>query len=318
VLNGKSILITGGTGSFGKHFISTVLKNYSPKRVIIFSRDEWKQHEMRLGKFIHPCLRFFIGNVRDRDRLYRAFDGVDIVIHAAALKQVPTAEYNPFEAIKTNVLGAKNVIDAALDRGVKQVIALSSDKAVNPINLYGATKLCADKLFIAANNYAGSRFSIVRYGNVVGSRGSVIPFFKKKSIDGWLPITDLDMTRFWITLDQAVELAIYGIDTMSGGEVFVPKIPSMRIVDLAKVICPTCELKSVGIRPGEKLHEVLIPIDESQYTRELDKYYVTYPVWHKNNLRGSSCPKRFQYTSDTNKHWLTVEDLRTLLDEYAD
>ena len=315
MLNDKSILVTGGTGSFGRHFISTILKNYSPKRVIIFSRDEWKQHEMQSGKFKHSCLRFFIGNVRDRDRLYRAFDGVDIVIHAAALKQVPTAEYNPFEAIKTNILGAKNVIDAAIDQDVKSVIALSSDKACNPINLYGATKLCADKLFIAANSYArkhSAKFSVVRYGNVVGSRGSVIPFFQKKAKSKALPITDTRMTRFWITLDQAVELVLFGLTVMTGGEVFVPKIPSMKIVDLAKAICPDCYTTTIGIRPGEKLHEVLVPVDEAQYTRELDNCYIIYPP-QKEKLLGKPCPDRFQYSSDTNTEWLTTADLRDIL-----
>jgi len=317
VLNDKSILITGGTGSFGRHFIRTVLKNYSPKRVIIFSRDEWKQHEMRSGEFNHPCLRYFIGNVRDRNRLYRAFDGVDIVIHAAALKQVPTAEYNPFEAIKTNILGAKNVIDAAIDQNVKLVIALSSDKACNPINLYGATKLCADKLFIAANSYArkhSAKFSVVRYGNVVGSRGSVIPLFQKKAGSKVLPITDTRMTRFWITLDQAVELVVFGLTVMTGGEVFVPKIPSMRIIDLAKAICSNCSITTIGVRPGEKLHEVLIPVDESQYTRELENCYIIYPSWKK-ELLGKSCYDRFQYSSDANTEWLTTEDLKGMLNE---
>jgi len=317
VLNGKSILITGGTGSFGKHFIRTVLNDFSPKRIIVFSRDEWKQHEMRSGEFDHPCLRYFIGNVRDRNRLYRAFDGVDIVIHAAALKQVPTAEYNPFEAIKTNILGAKNVIDAAIDRNVQQVIGLSSDKATNPISLYGATKLCADKLFIAANSYTGehpTKFSVVRYGNVVGSRGSVIPFFQGKVKSGVLPITDTRMTRFWITLDQAVELVLFGLDVMTGGELFIPKIPSMKIVDLAKAVCPDCYTTTIGIRPGEKLHEVLVPVDEAQYTRELDNCYIIYPP-QKKKLLGKPCPDRFQYSSDKNTEWLTTEDLRGILSE---
>jgi len=317
VLNGKSILITGGTGSFGKHFIRTVLNDFSPKRIIVFSRDEWKQHEMRSGEFDHPCLRYFIGNVRDRNRLYRAFDGVDIVIHAAALKQVPTAEYNPFEAIKTNILGAKNVIDAAIDRNVQQVIGLSSDKATNPISLYGATKLCADKLFIAANSYTGehpTKFSVVRYGNVVGSRGSVIPFFQGKVKSGVLPITDTRMTRFWITLDQAVELVLFGLDVMTGGELFIPKIPSMKIVDLAKAICPDCYTTTIGIRPGEKLHEVLVPVDEAQYTRELDNCYIIYPP-QKKKLLGKPCVDRFQYSSDKNTEWLTTEDLRGMLSE---
>jgi len=315
VLNGKSILITGGTGSFGKHFIRTILDDYTPERVIILSRDEWKQHEMRCSGLNHPSLRYFIGNVRDRDRLYRAFDGVDIVIHAAALKQVPTAEYNPFEAIKTNILGAENVIDAAIDRDVQKVIGLSSDKASSPINLYGATKLCADKLFIAANSYTGehpTKFSVVRYGNVVGSRGSVIPFFQEKARSKVLPITDTRMTRFWITLDQAVELVLFALNAMTGGEIFIPKIPSMKIVDLAKAVCPDCYTTTVGIRPGEKLHEILVPVDEAKYTRELENCYIIYPHW-KRKLLGKPCPDRFQYSSDTNTEWLTTEDLRGML-----
>jgi len=318
VLDGKSILITGGTGSFGKHFIKTVLSKYSPRRLIVFSRDELKQHEMKSGDFNHPCLRYFIGNVRDCDRLYRAFDGVDIIIHAAALKQVPTAEYNPFETIKTNILGTKNVIAAAIDRDVKQVIALSSDKAVSAINLYGATKLCADKLLIATNHYTGAhptKLSIVRYGNVVGSRGSVIPLFQRKKVTGVLPITDMQMTRFWITLDQAVELVLFGLTVMGGGEIFVPKIPSMRIVDLAKTICPNCATTIIGIRPGEKLHEALIPAEDARHTRELDNCYIIYPSWRTNNLLGVPCPDDFKYSSDNNKEWLTTEDLKRILDE---
>jgi len=319
MLNDKSILVTGCTGSFGKQFIKTVLEKYSPKRLVVFSRDELKQHEMRCNGFDHPCLRYFIGNVRDRDRLYRAFDGIDIVIHAAALKQVPTAEYNPFEAIKTNILGAENIIDAAIDRDVTKVIALSSDKACNPINLYGATKLCAEKLFIAANNYAGkkhpTRFSIVRYGNVVGSRGSVIPFFLEKRSSGTLPITDERMTRFWITLKQSVELVLFGLETMEGGEVFVPKIPSMRIVDLAKTICPVCNLEFVGIRPGEKLHEVLITKDESRHAVESKHCYIIYPSFRGDKGQGVLCADRFQYSSDTNIEWLTEEQIGGMIHE---
>jgi len=314
MLTNKSILVTGGTGSFGKQFIKTVLKRYSPKKLIVFSRDELKQHEMRCNGFDHRCLRYFIGNVRDRNRLYRAFDGIDIVVHAAALKQVPTAEYNPFEAIKTNVLGSENIIDAAIDRDVTKVIALSSDKACSPINLYGATKLCAEKLFAAANNYAGekhpTRFSTVRYGNVVGSRGSVIPFFLEKRDSGTIPITDERMTRFWITLEQAVELVLYGLETMEGGEVFVPKIPSMRIVNLARAIAPNCDIEFVGIRPGEKLHETLITKDEARYTRELDSYYVI----HSNGKIGKPCADREQYSSDNNTEWLTIQELRRMVD----
>lgn len=322
MLNGKSILVTGGTGSFGKHFIKTVLNRYSPKRLIVFSRDELKQHEMRANGFDHPCLRYFIGNVRDKDRLYRALDSVDIVIHAAALKQVPTAEYNPFEAIKTNILGAENIVDAAIDRDVNQVLALSSDKACNPINLYGATKLCAEKLFAAANHYAGekhpTRFSTVRYGNVVGSRGSVIPFFLEKRKQGVLPITDKRMTRFWITLEQAVDLVLFALETMKGGEIFVPKIPSMWIVDLAQAIGPDCDLEFVSIRPGEKLHETLVTEDEARYTRELDNCYVIYtvfPTWEKDKLQGKLCSDGFKYSSDTNIDWLTTEDLEGMLGE---
>lgn len=310
-----NILITGGTGSFGKRFIQTLLETHPPERLVIFSRDEWKQHEM-MAELRHPCLRYFIGNVRDRSRLYRAFDGIDVVIHAAAMKQVPTAEYNPFEAIKTNILGAQNVIDAAIDRQVKRIITLSSDKAVNPINLYGATKLCSDKLFVAANCYAGkhdTKFSVVRYGNVVGSRGSVIPFFQKRAATGTLSITDKRMTRFWITLDQAVEFVMEKLKCMNGGEVFVPKIPSMRIVDLAEAICPECELEEVGIRPGEKLHEVLIPADEAIQTGGFDDHYVIYPHWEKRDLPGWPCPDRFIYSSDTNNDWLTVPGLRRML-----
>lgn len=322
MLNNKSILITGGTGSFGKRFIKTVIDLYTPKRLIIFSRDEWKQDEMRKSGFTHPCLRYFIGNVRDKERLYRAFDGIDIVIHAAALKQVPTAEYNPFEAIKTNILGAENIVDAAIDRDVGRVLALSSDKACNPINLYGATKLCAEKIFTAANHYAGerhpTRFSTVRYGNVVGSRGSVIPFFLKEQMQGTLPITDERMTRFWITLGQAVDLVLFALGTMTGGEIFVPKIPSMRIVDLAQAIGPKCRLKFVGVRPGEKLHETLITEDEARYTKELDNCYVIYtvfPTWEKTKLHGKMCSDDFRYSSNTNTEWLTTGDLKGMLNE---
>ena len=263
-LNGKIVLVTGGTGSFGKKFTEIVLRQYQPKKLIIFSRDELKQYEMcqQFPPLEHPNLRFFIGDVRDKDRLSRAFDGVDIVVHAAALKQVPAAEYNPIEPIKTNIFGAANIIDVAIDRNVERVIALSTDKAANPINLYGATKLCSDKLFVAANNYSGyhgTRFSVVRYGNVVGSRGSVIPFFMRKRETGVLPVTDARMTRFWITLDQGVDFVLKCLARMHGGEVFVPKIPSMKIIDLAKAIAPECRIELVGIRPGEKLHEVMVP-----------------------------------------------------------
>ena len=316
------VLVTGGTGSFGQKFTEIMLHEYQPKKLIIFSRDELKQHEMqqRFSEDRYPNIRFFIGDVRDRDRLYRAFDGVDIVVHAAAMKQVPAAEYNPFEAIKTNVLGAENIIDAAIDQNVKQVIALSTDKAVNPINLYGATKLCAEKLFVAGNSYVGNkptRFSVVRYGNVVGSRGSVVPFFMQRRETGKLPITHEQMTRFWITLEKGVEFVVKCTDRMTGGEVFVPKIPSMRVVDLAKAIAPECELEIVGIRPGEKVHEVLVSEDEARNTVEYDDYYAISPMFQARSTQsgsegsgGSPCSDGFRYSSDTNQHWLTTDELR--------
>jgi UDP-N-acetylglucosamine 4,6-dehydratase len=270
-LNDTIVLVTGGTGSLGHRLTQLLLERYQLKKLIVFSRDELKQFEMaqRFSEREFPCMRYFIGDVRDRDRLYRAFEGVDVVVHAAALKQVPIAEYNPFEAIKTNVLGAANVIDAAIDRKVKRVVALSTDKAANPINLYGATKLCSDKLFVAGNSYASlssTKFSVVRYGNVVGSRGSVIPFFLNQRPSGVLPITDERMTRFWITLEQGAMFVIKSLERMEGGEVFVPKLPSMRITDLARVIAPECQLKNIGIRPGEKLHEVMVPEDDARST----------------------------------------------------
>ena len=286
-LNGKVILVTGGTGSFGQKFVQKIL-SYDVQKVIVFSRDELKQYEMAQA-FDDPRLRFFIGDVRDKDRLYRAFDGVDVVVHAAAMKQVPACEYNPFEAVKTNIYGAQNIIEAAIDRHVKRVIALSTDKAAAPINLYGATKLASDKLFVAGNSYVGikeTRFSVVRYGNVVGSQGSVVPFFKKIRHTGVLPITDKRMTRFWITLDQGVQFVIDNIKRMRGGEIFVPKIPSMRVVDLAQAIAPECRLEVVGIRPGEKLHETMITIDDARRTVEYDTYYVIQPEfpWWKMNI----------------------------------
>jgi len=273
MLNDRVVLITGGTGSFGKKCTEIILRCYKPKRLIIFSRDELKQFEMAqiFSERDYSCIRYFIGDVRDKERLYRALHGVDYVIHAAALKQVPAAEYNPFEAVKTNILGAQNVINVAIDNEVKRVIALSTDKAANPINLYGATKLCSDKLFITGNVYVGrdqTNFSVVRYGNVIGSRGSVIPFFLKQRETGVLPITDMRMTRFWLTLEQGVEFVLKCLERMVGGELFVPKIPSMRIVDLAKAICPECELRPVGIRPGEKLHEIMISTDDARSTVE--------------------------------------------------
>ena len=302
MLDDKVVLITGGTGSFGRKFTEIALSRYRPRKLIILSRDELKQFEMRqrFSEQQYPCIRYFIGDVRDRDRLYRAFDGVDIVVHAAALKQVPTAEYNPIEAVKTNVLGAANVIDAAIDCNVKRVIALSTDKAANPVNLYGATKLCSDKLFVAANNYSGyhgTRFAVVRYGNVSGSRGSVIPFFLKTRKTGTLPITDPRMTRFWITLDQGVEFVLQSLERMFGGEIFVPKLPSMKVVDLARVIAPECRMEIVGIRPGEKLHEVMIPEDDSYHTVEYDTYYAILPTFHDLGRQGIHRAKRWQAVS---------------------
>ena len=320
----KAILITGGTGSFGQKLTEVVLARFKPRKLIIFSRDELKQFEMRrrFGEDCFPCIRYFIGDVRDRDRLYRAFDGVDVVVHAAALKQVPAAEYNPGEAVKTNVLGAMNVVDAAIDCGVKKVIALSTDKAANPINLYGATKLCSDKLFVAANSYSGAhrtRFSVVRYGNVVGSRGSVVPYFLSLRGSGCLPITDARMTRFWITLEQGVEFVLNSLERMRGGEVFVPKIPSMRVTDLARAIAPECETRNVGIRPGEKLHEIMISEDDARHTVEHDDYYAILPVIHSWDEHayiaengGKPCADGFCYSSDKNTRWLSVEELRTM------
>lgn len=320
MLDGKTILVTGGTGSFGKKFTRMVLDRYDVNKLIIFSRDELKQAQMRTEFGNNPKLRFFIGDVRDKERLYRAFDGVDIVIHAAALKRVPECEYNPFEAIKTNVIGAQNIIDAAIDRGVSKIVALSTDKAVNPINLYGATKLCSDKLFIAGNSYVGgkeTRFAVVRYGNVVGSRGSVVPLFMKLKNTGKLPITDPRMTRFWITLEEGVEMVFTALEKMQGGEVFVPKIPSMKITDLAKAIAPECELEIVGIRPGEKLHESLITASDARHTLEFDNYYIIQPEfswWRLGNHKdGKPIEEDFEYTSDKNEEWLTVEEMREML-----
>mgnify|MGYP001569426919 CR=1 FL=1 len=323
MLNDKVILITGGTGSFGKKCTEIILKKYKPKKIIIFSRDELKQFEMSQVFSVkkYPCIRYFIGDVRDKERLYRAFHGVDYVIHAAALKQVPAAEYNPFEAVKTNILGAENVINAAIDQGVKKVIALSTDKAANPINLYGATKLCSDKLFIAGNSYVGKDdtiFSVVRYGNVVGSRGSVIPFFIKQKETGVLPITDPRMTRFWITLEQGVNFVLECLERMVGGELFVPKIPSMNIMDLANALAPECKTETVGIRPGEKLHEVMVPRDDARRTLEFDDHYLIQPdfkFWSRRfaNNGGGKVPEDFEYNSGTNSWWLTVEELREMI-----
>lgn len=317
----KVILVTGGTGSFGKKFIEIMLNEYHPAKLIIFSRDELKQHEMRVNGFDHPSLRYFIGDVRDVERLRRAMHGVEIVVHAAALKQVPACEYNPMEAIKTNILGSSNVVDAALDMGVKKVLALSTDKAVNPINLYGATKLAAEKLFVQSNVYAGgttTRFSCVRYGNVVGSRGSVVPIFLQQRINGKLTITDDRMTRFWLTLEQGVRFVIRCIEQMRGGEVFVPKIPSMNIVDLAHAIAPLAELEVMGIRPGEKLHESLISEDEARTTVEMEDMFVVQPtgaLWfgHEWQNSGKLLPVGFSYTSANNPNWLDQDQIRKII-----
>jgi UDP-N-acetylglucosamine 4,6-dehydratase len=315
------ILVTGGTGSFGKKFIERMLKEYHPRKIIVFSRDELKQHEMRISGFDHPDLRYFIGDVRDLNRLHRAMQGVDIVVHTAALKQVPACEYNPMEAIKTNVLGSSNVIEAALDAGVRKVMALSTDKAVNPVNLYGATKLAAEKLFVQSNAYAGgtaTRYSSVRYGNVAGSRGSVIPVFLKQKNKEKLTITDHRMTRFWITLDQGISFVIRCIEQMQGGEVFVPKIPSMKVVDIARVIAPGAELEEIGIRPGEKLHEVLIHEDEARLTVELNDMFVVQPseaLWfgHAWQDKGKPLPDGFRFASDNNTEWLTVDQIKDIV-----
>lgn len=325
MLDNKTILVTGGTGSFGKKFTQIVFERFNPKKLIIFSRDEFKQYEMQKIFPTHKYpIRYFVGDIRDKDRVYRAFEGVDYVIHAAALKQVPTCEYNPFEAVKTNILGAENIVEGAIDKGVKKVIALSTDKAVSPINLYGATKLSMEKLFIAANAYVGKKetvFSLVRYGNVVGSRGSVIPFFLDLVAKGEkeLPITDERMTRFWITLEEGVELVLFALSQAKGGEVFIPKIPSMKVVDLAKAICPDCSYKIVGIRPGEKLHESLMSEGEARTGVDLGKYYTILPqfVFREHLLdeykKYPKLPEDFIYRSDKNDKWFTVEEMRDML-----
>lgn len=324
-LNDKTILITGGTGSFGKRFAQRILTNYKPKRLIIYSRDELKQFEMAkvFPQDHFPSIRYFIGDVRDRARLMQAFRGVDIVIHAAALKHVPAAEYNPFEFIKTNVLGAQNIIEAAIERGVQRVVALSTDKASNPINLYGATKLCSDKLFVAGNSYAGSqgtRFSVVRYGNVIGSRGSVIPFFMNCRETGVIPVTDLRMTRFLITLDQGVDLVFKALAESIGGEIFVPKIPSMKISEIAHAVAPNSDIKITGIRPGEKLHESMISVDDAPNTREFSDHYRIYPTIHKWGKTGDDAGAKvadgFEYTSDKNSSWMAEDQLKALLERY--
>ncbi len=319
LLRDRALLVTGGTGSFGRRFVKTILEAHDPRRVVVLSRDELKQYEFAEELGHDPRVRFFIGDVRDPERLWRAFDGIDFVIHAAALKQVPAAEYNPFEAVKTNILGAENVINAAIDRGVKRVIALSTDKASSPINLYGATKLVSDKLFTAANAYAGphpTRFAVVRYGNVSGSRGSVVPLFRRLAKTGVIPITDDRMTRFWITLDQGVEFVIRMLGEMHGGELFVPKIPSMRVVDLATAVAPDCRLEIVGIRPGEKLHEEMIGVDDARRVLDAGDFYLMAPDadwWEPGSWFGvEKVPEDFRYTSDTNTEWLTVDQLRVL------
>ena len=324
MLKDQSILITGGTGSFGKKFIRGVFKQYKPREIIVYSRDELKQFEMReLFPTEKYPIKYFIGDVRDRERLYRVAHNVDFIVHAAALKQVPTAEFNPFETVKTNILGAQNVIEAALENKVKKVIALSTDKACNPINLYGATKLASDKIFAAANHWQGSHrtiFSVVRYGNVVGSRGSVIPFFLKKKEEGVLPITDERMTRFWITLENGTQFVLDSFKRMKGGELFVPKIPSMNIMDLAKAIAPDAELEIIGIRPGEKIHELMISSDDAINTLEFDTYFViqpAHPWW--DNLKyikingGKTVGDGFTYSSGNNTQWLTIEDLKKMI-----
>ena len=321
--NEQVIVLTGGTGSFGKKFVEIMLKQYKPKAIRIFSRDELKQWEMQ-KQFNHPSLRYFIGDVRDKERVHRALDGATMLIHAAALKHVPVCEYNPFEAVKTNILGAQNLLDAALEHQIPRTVCLSTDKAVNPTNLYGATKLCMERIFIAANSYAGThnvRFSCVRYGNVVGSRGSVVPFFLQEREKGELPVTDKRMTRFWITLEHGVRLVIQALESMHGGEIFVPKIPSMRIMDLARVIGPDCKIRETGIRPGEKLHEVLLTEDEARHALEFDDHFVVEPEYHwwnfENWKTGKRLPDNFHYSSENNKVWLKDEELLEMVNDVS-
>ena len=326
MINNKAVLVTGGTGSFGKKIVKTILARYEPRRVIIYSRDELKQYEMQ-QEFSAPCMRYFIGDVRDKDRLARALEGIDIVIHAAALKQVPAAEYNPFECIKTNVLGAQNIIESCLDSSVTQVVALSTDKAAAPINLYGATKLCSDKLFTAANNIRGGRnikFSVVRYGNVMGSRGSVVPFFMAKRSTKVLPITDPEMTRFNISLQEGVNMVLWALQNAQGGEIFVPKIPSYRILDLAKAIGPDCDFPVTGIRPGEKIHEEMITASDSLNTVDLGKYFAILPSASDHTVEnycaahgGKPVPPGFAYSSGTNSHFLSIKDLIEFVKELS-
>lgn len=316
--NSTTLLVTGSTGSFGRKFAEIVLQEYTPKKLIIFSRGEVKQHEMQQAGLDNSKLRYFIGDVRDLPRLRRAMSGVDIVVHAAAMKQVPACEYNPFEAVKTNILGAKNVIDAAIECGVQKVLALSTDKAVEPVNLYGATKLVAEKLFIQGNVYSGkdgTRFSCIRYGNVIGSRGSVIPLFQKQQKRGAVTVTDERMTRFWLTLEHSVRFSLLCLEQMQGGEIFVPKIPSMRLLDIAKAVVPECKIKTMGIRPGEKLHEVLVSRNESSHTLEQDDMYVICPVrpLAGRTWAGRSLPEGFEFASDRNPQQLTIEELREMI-----
>lgn len=321
MFNGKSLLITGGTGSFGKQCVATILATYKPKRLVIYSRDELKQFEMaqQFSPDTYTCMRYFIGDVRDKERLYRAFRGIDYVIHAAALKQVPAAEYNPTECIHTNITGAENIVNVAADLGITKVVALSTDKAVSPVNLYGATKLCSDKLFIAANAYTAcdTVYSVVRYGNVMGSRGSVIPFFiKKRNEGGPLPVTDARMTRFWITLEESVRMVLRAFELSGGGEIFVPKIPSMKITDLATAIAPGMETINVGIRPGEKVHETMITAEDSRHTVDIGDYYVIKPeTFRYKGPEGTPVEDGFEYNSGKNTMWLTVDDLQKTLRE---
>ncbi len=315
----QTVLITGGTGSFGRKITRLLLDEYQPRKVIVFSRDEDKQRDMREQGYDSPTLRYFLGDVRDRDRLRRAMHGVTVVVHAAALKQVPACEYNPFEAVLTNIMGSRNIVDAALDTGVERVLMISTDKAVNPVNLYGATKLVSEKLMVQGCAYSGdlaTRFSCCRYGNVVGSRGSVIPLFRKQREQGVLTLTHPDMTRFWLTLEQGVRFAIHSIENMSGGEVFVPKIPSMKLIDLARTMAPECDLTFVGIRPGEKIHEVLVSADESRNTRDMGDHFVIHPAhpsWVEDR-KGDPLPEGYSYTSNGNDRWLTEDELTALLE----
>ena len=319
-LHDASILITGGTGSFGRTLVRTLLETTEARRIVVFSRDEFKQHEMRTELDDDRRLRFFLGDVRDRQRLTRAFDGIDVVVHAAALKQIGAAEYNPFEAVRTNVLGAQNVVDAAIDNDVGRVIALSTDKASSPLNLYGATKLVSDKLFVHGNAYVGARpakFSVVRYGNVIGSRGSVVPFFRARAASGEIPITDTRMTRFWITLQQGVDFVLQCLETMHGGEIFVPKIPSMRVTDLATAIAPDASIRVIGIRPGEKLHEEMISLDDGRRSLDLGDRYVIQPEfewWFNDHPSTRPVPDGFVYRSDTNDQWLDAAGIAAMLD----